>query len=131
MSVIAAAAGATGPPPVASITPFPKNKVNAGTPARIKGLVTSVADASTLKMKWSATRALVDPPGADHLQPGRVGAQHAGEPVGQHPLAAEGEFDHAAAAVEPEAGIGNVDDQARQREWLAGRWRQQPVQRAQ
>ena len=41
------------------------NKVNAGDPARIKGTVTSVADASTLKMKWSATRAFVDPAGAD------------------------------------------------------------------
>ena len=51
--------------PVASIAPFPKNKVNAGEPARIKGTVTSVADASTLKMKWSATRAFVDPQGAD------------------------------------------------------------------
>lgn len=65
VTAVSAAAGATGAPPSASIAPFAGNKVNAGEPARIKGTVASVADASTLKMSWSATRAQIDPAGAD------------------------------------------------------------------
>ena len=56
VGVVAAPAEATGPPPSATIPPFPGGKVNAGDVARIQAAVSSEAAPETLSLKWSATR---------------------------------------------------------------------------
>ena len=58
VGVVAAPVEATGPPPSASIPPFPGGKVNAGDVARIQADLSSEAAPETLSLKWSATRIL-------------------------------------------------------------------------
>lgn len=65
VAVVAAPAEALGPPPSATIPPFPGGKVNAGDVARIQAAVASAAPSETLSLKWSATRAQAVAGGGD------------------------------------------------------------------
>ena len=56
MTVVSAAAGATGAPPSVSIPPLPGQKVNAGDVARLQATVLSEAAPDTRALLWSATR---------------------------------------------------------------------------
>ena len=56
VTVVSAAAGATGAPPSVSIPPLPGQKVNAGDVARLQATVLSEAAPDTRALLWSATR---------------------------------------------------------------------------